>query len=674
MFQSAIVLSQKYNISMQSQYLGWESGQTGGNIMNALSDTCQCASSSILLGIVGPTLSSEAQQIANFGERIGLPVISYSATDPQLSDRNSYPTFYRTVPSDNEAAVALVKLFLKFNWTSCVVVYQNDLFGTNGINAINNAFINQGLAILKFIIFDIATLTFREDLKSSLVNSPTRIVILWVSVSYASTIIQNALDNGVLGPKFTWISSTSISLTSFNSTYYSNLIGMLTVEPVTGSVVGATINQTLLNAAYDVWKEYEPETFPSSVKVNPYALFAFDAAWVLIQSLEQLCLQMNHSCLTTNGSSYCFDRYFVNSNQLLNIINSMKFLGISGPIKFTSNSTDRMDGSYYYVQNIQSTSTGIGFAPVLEYLDPGDWNTYPGSNVIVWPGNSLIPPTGRVLLDSVTVRIGVIATPVYTIVNGGSTSNLTGYAIDLIELLRSQLNFIPDIQLAPDNQTYAGLIQAVADGVYDMVVGDVTVTAARRELVDFSNSIFDNALQLMVRKTYTSAPDPLSFLKPFSLNLWITSLFSWVFASVLFCFFERDENDILANRTFFSQIAMSLWYCLGHCIGHGVDFHVRTSSGRLLTAALYLLSLVLLASYTANLASDLTILKTQNILSGIDDLKNGKIPPNRIGIRNHKSLLHQNLCYQIRAKYVSDHFLNRQQLHRDNCLDSHIPQ
>ncbi|CAF1431360.1 unnamed protein product [Adineta ricciae] len=396
MFQSAIVLSQKYNISMQSQYLGWESGQTGGNIMNALSDTCQCASSSILLGIVGPTLSSEAQQIANFGERIGLPVISYSATDPQLSDRNSYPTFYRTVPSDNEAAVALVKLFLKFNWTSCVVVYQNDLFGTNGINAINNAFINQGLAILKFIIFDIATLTFREDLKSSLVNSPTRIVILWVSVSYASTIIQNALDNGVLGPKFTWISSTSISLTSFNSTYYSNLIGMLTVEPVTGSVVGATINQTLLNAAYDVWKEYEPETFPSSVKVNPYALFAFDAAWVLIQSLEQLCLQMNHSCLTTNGSSYCFDRYFVNSNQLLNIINSMKFLGISGPIKFTSNSTDRMDGSYYYVQNIQSTSTGIGFAPVLEYLDPGDWNTYPGSNVIVWPGNSLIPPTGRV--------------------------------------------------------------------------------------------------------------------------------------------------------------------------------------------------------------------------------------------------------------------------------------
>ena len=77
---------------------------------------------------------------------------------------------------------------------------------------------------------------------------------------------------------------------------------------------------------------------------------------------------------------------------------------------------------------------------------------------------------------------------------------------------------------------------------------------------------------------------------------------------------------------------MSMWFSLGTIMGYGADFHVVTAAGRLLSAGLYLLSLVLVATYTANLASDLTIAKSQYIISGIDDIKNGKIPYNRIGI------------------------------------------
>ena len=79
--------------------------------------------------------------------------------------------------------------------------------------------------------------------------------------------------------------------------------------------------------------------------------------------------------------------------------------------------------------------------------------------------------------------------------------------------------------------------------------------------------------------------------------------------------------------------AMSVWYSIGNIMGYGADFHVTTISGRLLTVALYILSLVLVASYTANLASNLTIFKTKHIISSIDDLKEGKVPHSRIGIR-----------------------------------------
>jgi hypothetical protein len=77
---------------------------------------------------------------------------------------------------------------------------------------------------------------------------------------------------------------------------------------------------------------------------------------------------------------------------------------------------------------------------------------------------------------------------------------------------------------------------------------------------------------------------------------------------------------------------MSGWFSVGTLMGYGVDFKVRTAAGRLLTTGLYILSLILVATYTANLASNLTLLKSNNIISGIEDIKNGKIPFSRIGI------------------------------------------
>ncbi|CAF3849635.1 unnamed protein product, partial [Rotaria sp. Silwood1] len=553
-----------------------------------------------------------------------------------------YRNFYRTVPSDNSTALAIVKLFVRFNWTSCIVIYQNDAFGTGGAKIINEAFINNNLFIEQLIIFDITTVRIRGDLKSYLINSPTRIVILWVQSNYIKSILENAIQYDLLAPQFTWILSSSISLKNFNETVYEKLIGLFSIEPVTANVVNAPINQTLLNAAYQIWQQYEPETFPGSSNINSYALFAFDATWTLIKSLEKICSTMkNHSysCLSFIGSSFCFHRRFVHSDLLLNELCLTNFLGVSGYIKFNFNVTDRIIGSYYYLQNVQPSVNGLNFIPILEYSDSTNWKTSKQTNVIIWPGNSLVPPTGRAILKGISLRIGVIESIPFTIVTnvidefGQNTTKFTGYVPDLIELLADKIGFIPNIQLAPLNQTYSGLIQAVVNGQYDIVLGDVTVTAIRRELVGFSNAIFDNSLRIIMRKTPYVTIELLSFLKPFSRNLWLLVLGACIYAALLICLVEKNDNEIFQNRSISSQITMSIWYSFGNIVGYGVDFHVNTAAGRLLTAGLYMLSLILVATYTANLASDLTISKSKDIISGINDIKNGKIPHNRIGIR-----------------------------------------
>ncbi|CAF5136319.1 unnamed protein product, partial [Rotaria sp. Silwood1] len=174
-----------------------------------------------------------------------------------------------------------------------------------------------------------------------------------------------------------------VSLNSSNETFHRKTIGMLTVEPISGNFVHASINTTLLNAAYNIWKQYEPETFPKSGKVDDFALFAFDATWLLIQSLQEFCLKTTNnssSCISFVNSSFCFDRHFLNSESLFDTINNMTFLGVSGPIQFNRNVTDRIDGSFYYAQNSRNFSNRLSFVPVLKYSNRDGCQQYSKPN------------------------------------------------------------------------------------------------------------------------------------------------------------------------------------------------------------------------------------------------------------------------------------------------------
>jgi len=641
MFKAAIVLSQQLNITIEDQLIEWQVGQTGSDIIDSLSSTCRVMSTLNIIGIVGPAFSREVPFIAALAKKIGIPTISYSATDPELFDKNASPAFYRTIPSDNTAALAIVKLFVQFNWTACIVIYQNDEFGIGGADAISKAFNQNNLIVSETLLFDISTLTFRGDLKTTLLTSSTRIVLLWAEPLHTSSILQSALDNDVLGPQFQWILCSSISLNSFNQTFYPNLIGILTIQSAVGNEVGAPVNTTLLNAAYAIWQQYEPETFPGPTHIDNYAFFAFDATWALIEALQKLCstgINSSSSCLSFVESSFCFDRRFLNANSFFNTISTTEFLGVSGPIQFSNNTTDRINGTYYIAKNVQPSSNGVNYVPVLQWSGSSKWETATQSNVIIWPGNSLIPPTGIAGLSGVTLRIGVVKVPPFTMTidvineSGQTTKKLIGYMQDLIELLQKAMGFTADIILIPSNQTFDQTIQAVANNVYDMVVSDVTVTAKRREIVDFSTSIYDNSLRVIIRQGDSVKVNLLAFLKPFSPRLWFVILGAFIYGAILICILEARENEVLKQKSLISSGAMSAWYSFGTMVGFGVDFHVQTAAGRLLSVGMYILSIILVATYTANLTSNLTLAKSTNIISGIEDIKNGKIPFSRIGI------------------------------------------
>ncbi|XP_059842364.1 extracellular calcium-sensing receptor-like [Hypanus sabinus] len=98
-------------------------------------------------GIVGGAGSSVSIAVARTTGPFTIPLVSYFSTCVCLSDKNQYPTFHRTIPSDEHQSKVLMHLVQRFGWTWIGTVHSNDDYGISGITAFMEAAEDFGLCI-----------------------------------------------------------------------------------------------------------------------------------------------------------------------------------------------------------------------------------------------------------------------------------------------------------------------------------------------------------------------------------------------------------------------------------------------------------------------------------------------------------------------------------------------
>ena len=64
----------------------------------------------------------------------------------------------------------------------------------------------------------------------------------------------------------------------------------------------------------------------------------------------------------------------------------------------------------------------------------------------------------------------------------------------------------------------------------------------------------------------------------------------------------------------------TLWFCLSAFLQQGIDILPRSISGRLVTSAWWLFTLIIISSYTANLAAFLTAKRMKPTIESAEDL------------------------------------------------------
>lgn len=87
-----------------------------------------------IVAVVGALTSQVTLGIIELLTPLGIPLVSYGASASWLDDRNKYPYFLRTVPSDTLQVEAMLSILKYFTFTHVGGVNVNDAYGKNGIS------------------------------------------------------------------------------------------------------------------------------------------------------------------------------------------------------------------------------------------------------------------------------------------------------------------------------------------------------------------------------------------------------------------------------------------------------------------------------------------------------------------------------------------------------------
>lgn len=245
------------------------------------------------------------------------------------------------------------------------------------------------------------------------------------------------------------------------------------------------------------------------------------------------------------------------------------------------------------------------------------------------------------------LEIVVIEAPPFIILNNATSmyanmvenyknidmTEFNGFFKDVILYLQTKMGFIPVIRLAHPTIEYNQLVDGVYKNLFDTIMATITISAERSKIIDFSIAILPRAIRVITRKPKPFQFDFLFFLKPFSWELWLLLLATIPYISILLWFFERNCRTLPGHvNNEYLSFRKSIYYAICCLFGKGHPYVVRTNAGRLIMFAVHILQIILLIVYTARVLQFLITQSSDPVVSGIDDIKNGKIPPHRVGI------------------------------------------
>ncbi|KAF3692674.1 Vomeronasal type-2 receptor 1 putative pheromone receptor V2R1 V2Rx Precursor [Channa argus] len=109
-----------------------------------------CVGAPPVLGIVGDSYSTFTIAMSSVIGLYKLPIVSYFATCPCLTNRQRFPSFFRTIPSDTFQVRAMIQILKHFGWTWVGLLVSNDDYGLHAARTLQSDLSLSGGGCLAF--------------------------------------------------------------------------------------------------------------------------------------------------------------------------------------------------------------------------------------------------------------------------------------------------------------------------------------------------------------------------------------------------------------------------------------------------------------------------------------------------------------------------------------------
>nr|QQY02599.1 glutamate receptor ionotropic 2 [Cryptocotyle lingua] len=216
-----------------------------------------------------------------------------------------------------------------------------------------------------------------------------------------------------------------------------------------------------------------------------------------------------------------------------------------------------------------------------------------------------------------------------------------GFCIDLLNEIGKELNFTYTINLVPDStygnakmvdgeEVWDGMVQELRTRKADLAVGSFTITYDRERVIDFTTPFMYLGISIIYKRIEDKEASLFSFLHPLSAPVWGYILAATIMVSLVLFVVARFtpyewkadhpcnvDSNVLENKF---DMLNSIWYTFGALMQKGSDVVPHAMSTRIIAGFWWFFTLIVISSYTANLAAYLTVARMEAPIENAEDL------------------------------------------------------
>ncbi|NXA45381.1 GRIK2 protein, partial [Nothocercus julius] len=551
--------------------------------------------------IFGPSHSSSANAVQSICNALGVPHIQ-TRWKHQVSDNKD--SFYVSLyPDFSSLSRAILDLVQFFKWKTVTVVYDD----STGLIRLQELIKAPSRYNLRLKIRQLpADTKDAKPLLKEMKRGKEFHVIFDCSHEMAAGILKQALAMGMMTEYYHYI-FTTLDLFA------------LDVEPYRYSGVNMTgfrilnTENTQVSSIIEKWsmERLQAPPKPDSGLLDGFmttdAALMYDAVHVVSVAVQQFP-QMTVSSLQCNRHKpWRFGTRF------MSLIKEAHWEGLTGRITFNKTNGLRTD---FDLDVISLKEEG------LEKI--GTWDPASGLNMTE---NQKGKPAN--ITDSLSNRSLIVTTILvsnYILISINTFPNQWKAAPYEVDVLFNLIACFCILVMIYGLFLFLYFSQQKAD----LAVAPLAITYVREKVIDFSKPFMTLGISILYRKPNGTNPGVFSFLNPLSPDIWMYILLAYLGVSCVLFVIARfspyewynphpcnPDSDVVENNF---TLLNSFWFGVGALMQQGSELMPKALSTRIVGGIWWFFTLIIISSYTANLAAFLTVERMESPIDSADDL------------------------------------------------------